>query len=107
MNSHELRRNPRRTSMIRRLADRRSVPYAFGSAEWVKNIKNSYLAWPKFDRREANRRRDERRRDERRMPDRRPKQHAEQTLSGQKYSRILLTQEEIRLIESLYRDEVE
>lgn len=102
MNTHESRTVSRRSSLSRRLVDRRQIPYPFGSREWVANIKHGYLAWPKSDRRD-----DIRRAKERRMSDRRVAQLSEQRRSTQKYSRILLTQDERKLIESLYSDEAE
>jgi len=100
MSSHDWRRDSRRSSMSRRLKDRRYIPYPFGSAEWIDNIKKAYLAWPKFDRRDENRRANERR-----ELDRRSRQDSEQTRSEQKYSPILLTQEERKMIECLYLNE--
>lgn len=97
MNLYDFRQNPRRSSMTRRTADRRKTPYSFGSQEWVDNIKNHYLAWPKTNRRDMSRRIDERRALERRQ-----QQLSEQRRSEQKYSPILLTQEERKMIEDLY-----
>lgn len=97
MNLYDFRRNPRRSSMTRRVDDRRKIPYPFGSREWVENIKKHYLAWPKSNRRDANRRCDERR-----ALERREQQLSEQRRSEKKYSPILLTQEERKLIEDLY-----
>lgn len=102
MNIYDLRRNPRRVSMMRRMTDRRKIPYPFGSREWVKNIKKHYLAWPKFNRRDMNRRGDERR-----VIDRRQQQFSEQRLSEKKFSTILLTQEERKLIEDLYLSDLD
>lgn len=102
MNLSDSRHNPRRTSMSRRTADRRTAPYPFGSPEWVENVKKNYVAWPKLDRRDANRRHNERR-----APDRRHQQLSEQHRSELKYSDILLTQEERQLIEDLYLSDFE
>lgn len=102
MNLYDLRRNPRRSSMTRRMADRRKIPYSFGSREWVKNIKKHYLAWPKSNRRDMNRRGDERR-----AMDRRQQDFLEQCLSERKFSRILLTQEERKLIEDIYLSDLD
>lgn len=102
MNTRESRTKSRRSSLSRRLADRRQIPYPFGSREWVENIKQAYLAWPKSDRRD-----DIRRAKERRISDRRRARLSEQRRSAQKYSRILLTQDERKLIESLYSGEAE
>ena len=65
---------------------------------WVENIKNAYLAWPKEDRRQLSRRRTlERWGHDRRLL------FPEQLQSLQKYSRILLTREELQLIKDLYK----
>jgi hypothetical protein len=101
MNLYDFRRNPRRVLTCRRRDDRRKINYPFGSPEWQKNIENYYLAWPKTNRRDANRRNDERR-----APDRRQQQLSEQRRSEKKYSPILVTQEERKLIEDLYNNEL-
>lgn len=97
MNIINLRKSLRRSSMTRRIKDRRTVPYQFGSPEWVENIKRNYLAWPKSNRREQDRRSDDRR-----LPDRRQSQISERIRSEKKYARILLTAEERKLIEDMY-----
>lgn len=97
MNIINLRKTLRRSNASRRMADRRVAPYAFGTPEWIENIEKSHLAWPKADRRVA-----ERRVNERRSPDRRSRQASEQARAGRKYSRILLTSEERKLIEDVY-----
>lgn len=97
MNLYDLRQSTRRVSIMRRMTERRKIPYLFGSKEWVANIKEHYLAWPKFNRRDMNRRGDERR-----VMDRRQQQFSEQRLSEKKFSTILLTREERKLIEDLY-----
>jgi len=102
MNAQELRTESRRSAQTRRVADRRQVPYEFGSAEWLENVKNAYVAWPISDRRDQNRRAEDRR-----LSDRRMAQASEQARSAQKYSRLLLTQDERRLIESLYSTEAD
>jgi hypothetical protein len=99
MSTYDLRKDSRRTSITRRQSDRRVTPYCFGSTEWVENIKKNYLAWPKTERRESCRRENERREAERRL-----QQFSEQHRSEIKHSPILLTQEERRLIEDLYRN---
>lgn len=102
MNLYDFRRNPRRSSMTRRVDDRRKIPYPFGSPEWLKNIKNHYLAWPTSNRRDVSRRDNERR-----APDRRQQELSEQVRSEKKYSPILLTQEERKLIEDLYMSDLD
>lgn len=102
MNLYDLRRTPRRSSMTRRITDRREIPYPFGSREWVENIKNHYLAWPKSNRRDTSRRNNERRAAERRL-----EQLSEQRRSEKKYSTILLTREERKLIEDLYLNDLD
>ncbi|MEQ1637723.1 MAG: hypothetical protein ABL903_13640 [Methylococcales bacterium] len=102
MNIINLRKDPRRSVESRRIVDRRKVPYEFGSPQWIENIKQNYLAWPIRDRRvEA------RRNDERRNPDRRHQQLSEQRRSEKKFSRIVLTPEELKLIEDLYMNEAD
>lgn len=102
MNLYDFRHNPRRSSMNRRMTDRRETPYPFGSPEWIENAKKNYAALPKSSRREAYRRSNERR-----APDRRQQQLSEQRRSEQKYSPILLTQEERKLIEDLYLSDLD
>ncbi|MDT4287938.1 hypothetical protein RO575_00025 [Methylomonas sp. MO1] len=97
MSAHELRAQARRSVQTRRLRDRRQTDYPFGSPEWLENIKNAYVAWPKADRRDHMRRAEDRR-----MADRRHTQASEQQRAAQKYSRVVLTSEERRLIQSLY-----
>ena len=102
MQKNHVRYSARRVSETRRVQDRRIIPYPFGSLEWVENIKSNYLAWPKFDRRET-----ERRSSDRREHDRRQKILTEQLLSLQKYSATLLTHEELKLIDELYKCDME
>ncbi|MGZ8097226.1 MAG: hypothetical protein ACXWTH_07265 [Methylosarcina sp.] len=99
MNIINLRKNLRRLSKTRRIADRRVIPYEFGTPEWEENIKKNYLAWPKTDRRKQDRRVAERR-----VPDRRQNQlqTIERSRLERKYARILLTPEERKLIEDMY-----
>ncbi len=94
----KLRRISRRVLKVRRLHDRRIVPYAFGSSEWVENIKNHYLARPKDDRRQVSRRCAL----ERRGHDRR-----EQLQYLQKCSSAMLTCNELQLIADLYKCNLE
>jgi len=102
MNIINLRKNLRRSTVTRRIADRRVVPYEFGTPEWIDHIKQNYLAWPK-----TNRRAMERRSDDRRSPDRRDQHGSERNRTELKYSRILLTTEERKLIEDLYLSDID
>ncbi|TPQ24318.1 hypothetical protein ACH518_15970 [Methylomonas sp. HW2-6] len=102
MNTHDSRSKPRRSASSRRLADRRQIPYPFASPQWLENIENAYLAWPKSDRRSRNTRIGDRRNCERRLA-----HVAGQARPAQTVSRISLTNEERRLIESLYSKEGE
>lgn len=102
MNIINLRKDPRRSTESRRVTDRRTFPHPFGSPEWIDNVKENYLAWPTQDRRVETRRSDERR-----NPDRRSQQLSEQRRSEKKFSRIILTREELQLIEDLYMNEAE
>lgn len=99
MNIINLRKNLRRLSKSRRIADRRVVPYEFGTPEWEEFMKKNYIAWPKADRRTQNRRTAERR-----VPDRRQNQMqaSERARFERKYSRILLTPAERKLIQDMY-----
>lgn len=56
---------PRRQAN-RRTQERRNLPYAFNSPEWLATVKQHYLLWPKHDRRLAERRESDRRSTERR-----------------------------------------
>jgi len=103
MNIINLRKNLRRSSETRRESDRRNVSFPFGSPQWLENIKNNYLAWPK-----SNRRANERRAVERRAVDRREQQHiSERARLKQSYSRIFLSPEEKKLIEDMYFNKVD
>jgi len=101
MNIIDLRKNLRRSSITQRIADRRKVPYEFGSPEWLEYMKKNHLTRP-----EVNRRKADRRNDKRRLPDRR--QHvAESAHSEKKYARIFLTPAERKLLEDLYLNELD
>ena len=97
---NDVRNYPRRSNQSRRVSDRRIVSYPFGSEEWVENVKANYHAWPKTDRRQGCRRSDDRR-----AFDRRQRQISDQQRSEKKYSNILLTHEELKLIEELYKND--
>ena len=102
MNIIDLRKSLRRSSVTQRKEDRRKVPYAFGTPEWLEHLKKNNLDCPKSDRRKA-----ERRNDKRRLPDRRQQQPTEQIRSEKKYARIFLTPAERKLIEDLYLNDLE
>ena len=102
MVKNDVRNTFRRSSSSRRVSDRRVTPYAFGTEEWEEHIKINYYVWPKTDRRQSCRRSDDRR-----AFDRRQRQLSEQQRSEQKFSDILLTYEELKLIEELYKYDVD
>lgn len=102
MNIINLRKGLRRSTETRRVADRRNIPYQFGSSQWIEHVQKHYVAWPKIERRGNSRRSDDRR-----SPDRRQQQLSEQRMSNRKYSKILLSREELQLIEDLYLSDVE
>ena len=60
------RRSESRRTSDRRSKNRRIISYEFGSPEWIDNIQNNYLVWPKEERRKEDRRKSERRANERR-----------------------------------------
>lgn len=101
MNIVNLRKDLRRSRETRRVSDRRVAPYQFGSEQWIEHVKENYVAWPRHDRRGEGRRTADRR-----APDRRRQQLSEQRRSQRKYSEILLTREELKLIEDLYLGDV-
>lgn len=49
-------RQKKRRRIERRLMERRSISFPFGSDEWCQLIKKNYLLWPKIDRRNLERR---------------------------------------------------
>lgn len=102
MNIIDLRKSLRRSSVTQRREDRRKVPFAFGTPEWLEYVKNNNIDYPESDRRKA-----ERRNDKRRLPDRRQQQLVEPTRSEKKYARIFLTPAERKLIEDLYLNDLE
>ena len=99
---NDVRNSPRRSNKSRRVSDRRISHFVFGSDEWIENIKANYHVWPKTDRRLACRRSEDRR-----ASDRRQRQLSDQQRSTLKYSNILLTQEELKLIEDLYKNDAD
>lgn len=101
MNIVNLRKELRRAAETRRMTDRRVAPYQFGSQQWLEHVQQTYAACPHSERRTAGRRSNDRR-----LPDRRREQFAEQRRSHRKFSEVLLTREELRLIEDLYLGDV-
>ncbi|MFW5442950.1 MAG: hypothetical protein ACKE51_01410 [Methylococcaceae bacterium] len=55
MDTNDFRQKKRRESE-RRFKKRRVIHFPFGSTEWVNMIQQSYLLWPKQDRRTQERR---------------------------------------------------
>ncbi|MCL7422667.1 MAG: hypothetical protein M8364_17390 [Methylobacter sp.] len=96
------RRGSRRTLANRRITDRRTCPYQFGSPEWVENIQKNYLAWPKSDRRMK-----ERRTEDRRVLDRRQQPLPDRSRYEKEHPWLLLAPEERELIKSLYLNDME
>lgn len=66
MTSKDDRRKSRRQTE-RRSEERRVITYEFGSDEWIEMIQQSYLLWPKQDRRVKDRRENSRRKGGRRI----------------------------------------
>ncbi len=50
-----------RKATERRVDDRRHVKHEFNSPLWIEHVQLYYVAWPRFERREATRRKNERR----------------------------------------------
>jgi hypothetical protein len=102
MNIIDLRKSLRRSLTTQRKEDRRKVPFAFGTPEWLEHLKKNNLDCPKYERRKG-----ERRNDKRKLPDRRQPQSSEPILPEKKYARIFLTAAERKLIEDLYLNDLE
>lgn len=100
MNIINLRKELRRKNESRRMGDRRLVSYEFGSAEWLEHVQKSYAAYPRAERRAVGRRANERR-----TPDRR-QYLEEQRRAERNQAEILLTREELKLIEDLYLSDI-
>jgi hypothetical protein len=96
MNIIDLRKNLQRSPLTQSIADRRQVPYEFGSAEWWDYMKNNPVECPAFNRRKAERRTSVRQQSERRQ------YLAELGSDDKNCTRILLTPAERKLIEDLY-----
>lgn len=60
-------RQTSRRAIERRVKEKRTIVYAFGSREWLEEIKKHYSMWPKTDRRIQDRRSLERRNLDRRI----------------------------------------
>ncbi len=102
MNIIDLRTRLRRSAATRFIADRRVVPYPFGSPEWLAYVKDNNVDCPEFDRRKVKRRAEDRRAGEQREENNQESAHTEKA-----YSRILLTPAERKLIEDLYFNDFE
>ena len=101
MNIIDLRKNLIRSATTQRMADRRQVPYEFGSNEWLNYINKNQLDAPAFNRRQADRRAEKRKRDDRR------EQLTDVADIEKSYTRIFLTPAERKLIEDLYLMDLE
>lgn len=94
-------RSSSRRASDRRGTERRCIPYAFGTPEWIEYIKKHYLAWPKLDRRSESRRAKERRRQERRNI-------RLANSNAQSYSRKsadILSEEERKVLHDMFKDD--
>lgn len=101
MNIIDLRKSLRRTATSQRLADRRQVPYEFGTAEWLAHMQAQQIDYPS-----ENRRKGERRTEKRQLPDRR-QTHETTSHPDKKYTRIFLSPSEKKLLEDLYLIDLE
>lgn len=101
MSRLNLRHNANRSSTIRRMSDRRNLPYPFGSKEWLENIEIHQLACPKTDHRKAERRDNDRRSQERRLS-----RVSDQSRSEINDTQLSLSPEERLMIQNLYTSEV-
>jgi hypothetical protein len=91
-------RQKSRRSDERRKQENRKIKYAFGSPEWIEEIKKHYSMWPKEDRRNHDRRSQDRR-----TRDRRTEIRVESTSSKKlaKKGIGLLTEEEKQMLNEL------
>jgi len=91
-------RQKSRRNEERRKQENRKIKHAFGSPEWIEEIKKHYDMWPKEDRR-----RRDRRSQERRTQDRRTEIRVESTSSKNlaKKGVGLLTEEEKQMLNEL------
>ncbi len=86
--------------MNRRIKERRSIEYQFGSTAWLGRVRQGYQLWPKLDRRKTDRRSQDRRRINRRAQNIKMK-HAKNQLTPQN----LLTAEEKQMLNDLMRED--
>jgi hypothetical protein len=95
MNIIDLRNNLQQSPTAKRVSDRRKVPFAFGSPQWLEHMKNNHLEIPASDRRKIIRRED----DKHSFP--------EAVENEKKYTRIFLTPAEKKLLADLYLIELD
>jgi hypothetical protein len=95
MSSEDPRQNNRRHSE-RRAKERRVIIHPFNSPEWIDEIKQSYLLWPKEDRRIKDRRTESRRSGHRRTGS-----IANTPIGSSKKTYDLLTNEEKKMLNEL------
>lgn len=95
MNIIDLRTNLQQSPVAKRVSDRRKVPYAFGSPEWLEHLRRNNLEIPAIDRRKSPRRTD----GEQAVPEQRDRK--------KEYARIFLTPAEKKLLADLYLIDLE
>ena len=95
MSSEDPRQKNRRHSE-RRAVERRVILHPFNSPEWVNEIKQSYLLWPKKDRRVKDRRTESRRSGHRRTG-----RLSDSFIDSSKKTYDLLTNEEKQMLNEL------
>ncbi len=95
MSSEDPRQKNRRR-FERRVMERRVITYAFNSKEWIKEIQQAYLLWPKKDRRVKDRRNEPRRNGHRRIGS-----ITNFSLGSSKKTYDLLTHEEKQMLNEL------
>jgi hypothetical protein len=95
MSSEDPRQKNRRHSE-RREVERRVILHPFNSPEWINEIKQSYLLWPKKDRRVKDRRTESRRSGHRRTG-----RLSDSFIDSSKKTYDLLTIEEKKMLNEL------
>ena len=91
MNIIDLRTSLEHSSTLKRISDRRQVPYTFGSPEWLEYMQKNNLPCPKEDRRKGARRSADL-----------GEQPVESSHANNPYHRIVLSPAERTLLEDLY-----